>query len=847
MVHRLALGLSLVIACGGDSAGIDTEGSSTGTGPGSGSAGVTTRGSAEGSSTQTTAADATATDTDTDTGGPGEPGGMVWTFETQAVGGVVEDAPLPEGGDVMGALRFIDGQRKGRIAARSGMGQLRVEHAAQTDFGDASFRVEATVRTPYAGPRDGNVLLTRGDARGYALLVREGLLVWRVWSEAGTTEVSSTVQVSDDRWHQVTALRDRDAQALVLVVDGHDVARMPDGLGDLSEDGALSVFMPFQGSLDRLALLPGLVDVPEPTPQWDARPVFVGSQDPGYTSFRIPAIVRTEDGTLVAFAEGRVDAECDFGEIHVVSKRSLDDGETWSDLQVIARAGDGKAGNPTPIADGSRIALMVLETPCETGSGCSCNGAQRHSLYLSDDAGQTWTDREEITADVTRKGWGGVLLGPGSGIRLERGPDAGRLVVTAKHGAQSHLLVSDDHGASWSIGAEDTTTPISVNETTAAELSDGRVLINARYQRSLEQQEAEAGQGFRSLGHVDTDGGYPDRPTFARTARFPGPVVHGSMLYREGSERLGDEARLLFSFPAGEYGTNAGRRHDLRLYSSFDDGQTWERSRRAYPGWAAYSDLVALADGRIGVIVEGNSTFGPTLEAYAQLRLLRFAPEWLDHASLATYTFEGDSLEGAGGFSLPLTAQGGAVFVQGEHDSTALHLGGGAHACTGPTHNAFDFGGRDSFAVEVSFRTEAHASGGAVQSGALVTKTAVGTEPAWWLRVEDGQVRFLMSQCPGAQINCGLIEGACALLTSCENAAVSGGAVSDGQWHHVRVVRDAVAEELVLTVDDEVVATSPASMRGIVVNEEPLCVGAFNGGSRAFAGDIDHVRVELVD
>lgn len=846
MVRRLALGVSLLVACGDDASQVETSssGSSSTTGP---SSTASTSGDAEGSTTETTAVDSTAADTET--GGPSSPSGLVWTFEDQAVGGEVADAPLPEGGAVEGSLRFVDGQRKGTVAARSGAGQLRVEDAAEADFGDLSFRVEATVRTPYAGPggSDANVLVTRGDARGYALLVREGLLVWRAWSEAGTVEVSSAVPVSDDRWHQVTAVRDREAQELVLVVDGYDVARAPDDLGDLSEDGELSVFLPFYGSLDRLALLPGRVDVPAPTPEWDARPLFVGSQEPGYTAFRIPAIVQTEDGTVVAFAEGRVDAECDFGEIHVVSKRSLDGGETWSDLQVVATLGDGKAGNPIPIADGNRIALMVLETPCDTGSGCSCNGAQRHALYLSDDAGQTWSDREEITDDVTREGWGGVLLGPGSGIRLERGPDAGRLVVTAKHGTQSHLLVSDDHGASWSIGAEDTTNPISVNETTAAELSDGRILVNARYQRSLEQQEAEAGQGFRSLGHVATDGSYPDRPTFARTARFPGPVVHGAMLYREGSERLGDATRLLFSFPAGEYGTNAGRRHDLRVYSSFDDGQSWERSRRAFPGWAAYSDLVALEDGRVGVIVEGNGTFGPMLGAYAQIRLLRFAPEWLDHASLATYTFEGESLEGAGGFSLPLSLQGGASFVQGEHDSTALHLEGGAHACTGATRNALDFGQRDSFAIEVSFRTEAHGSGGAVESGALVTKTAVGTTPAWWLRVEDGQVRFLMSQCPGAQINCGLIANVCDSLTSCENAAVSGGAVSDGQWHHVRVVRDAVAEQLVLEIDDEVVATSPASAHGIVINEEPLCVGAFDGGSRAFEGDIDHVRVELVD
>jgi len=33
----------------------------------------------------------------------------------------------------------------------------------------------------------------------------------------------------------------------------------------------------------------------------------------------------------------------------------------------------------------------------------------------------------------------------------------------------------------------------------------------------------------------------------------------------------------------------------------------------------------------------------------------------------------------------------------------------------------------------------------------------------------------------------------------------------------------------------------------VVKNEEPLCIGAFSGGTRAFEGDIDGVRMELLD
>ncbi|MEZ4449742.1 MAG: exo-alpha-sialidase [Nannocystaceae bacterium] len=880
----LALDLALAAGCNGGDAGTcageacgATSSSGGGESTSSGSTGATSGCEPTAGCTATTSAtgEATTAATTSGTRGTGEtetgeepPKGVRWDFEGETPGQSAVDVPLREGGVVAGALPFVAGQQPGSVAARGRDGILVLEDAAAVDFGaDDSFRVELTVRSARHG-QDGEAgaatVVTRGDpgGDGFAVRVRDGRMVFQTWSKGQISEVVSGARVSDDRWHQVSAIRDRDAGELILVVDGYDVAHAVDASGDLSSSAPLHLLgrgddERLWGALDLLAVVPGRVDAPAPTPEWDDREVFVAGVDKAegthYAGFRIPAIVRLADGTLLAFAEGRVQATCDFGEIHVVSKRSDDGGQTWSPMKIVAKSGKGKAGNPIPIADGDRVALMVLETPCEEGSGCSCSGGQRFSIYRSDDAGDTWTPREEITADVTKDGWGGVLLGPGSGIRLERGPSAGTLVVTAKHGGSAHLLASDDHGETWRIAAEESTSPLPVNETTAAELSDGRVLVNARYQRSLEQEEMEQELGFRHVGHVDTEWSYADDPTFSRTDQFRGPVVHGALLHRTGGVRHGDEARLLFSFPSGQHGTASGRRQDLRVHVSRDDGETWSRPRRAIGGWAAYSDLVDLADGRIGALYEGGAPLGPTFDPYRELHLLRVRPEWLDHAALVTYTFEelavGDpisGLAGAGGWKLGLKPKGALQAVAGEHHSTAIRFEEGAYACTGATGGALDFGRRDAFAVDVTFRTTAHASGGAQGSGALVTKTAVNTTPAWWLRVEDGHLRFLMSLCPGAQINCGLVEGACDLLTQCENFGVSGGpVVSDGAWHHARVLRDAVGERLVLEVDGEVVAESAAPIHGIAINEAPLCLGAFAGGSRIFEGEIDDARIEL--
>ncbi|MCA9684829.1 MAG: exo-alpha-sialidase, partial [Myxococcales bacterium] len=624
-----------------------------------------------------------------------------WTFEGERLGGAVSDGPVSEGGVVEGTLAWIPGQRRETIAARGGEGMIVLDPAKLDFAADDDFRVEARFRTGAHG-RSGEAgrgpLAGRGDAaQGWALAVVDGHLRFSIWSGGESAVLTSPALVADDRFHQVTAMRDAAAGTLALVIDGHDVATGSDVAGALDTTAPLLLLGAADGArlhgfVDEIAVVPGpLPTLPTATPEWDDRPVFTAGVDQvqgfGYAAFRIPSVVTLGDGTLLAFAEGRVDQECDFGRIHVVMKRSDDGGDSWGPLRLVATEpitnGSGKAGNPIPVADGDRVALMVLETPCESGSACSCSGEQHFALYRSDDRGDSWTAREEITADVTQAGWGGVLLGPGSGFVMRGGSNPGRLVIPAKHGGSSHLLISDDHGESWSVGASGDS-PLAVNESTAAELSDGRILINARYQRSLDQQIQEQGLGFRLVGHVAGDGdwSYADDPTFFRESLFPGPVVHAALLSRSKGALFGEEARILFSYPAGEFGTSAGRRRDLRIYVSRDDGESWARTHRAIGNSAAYSDLTNLGDGRGGMLYEGGHELGPSLDAYRRVHFMRFRPEWLDHAALATYGFEElavdatpTQLAGAGGFPLDLAVQGTLTAVAGRHDSsTALRF-----------------------------------------------------------------------------------------------------------------------------------------------------------------------------
>lgn len=86
----------------------------------------------------------------------------------------------------------------------------------------------------------------------------------------------------------------------------------------------------------------------------------------GYAVYRIPAVVRTRPGTLLAFAEGRRGGAQDSGDIDVVLRRSADGGCTWDPLTVVAAGHGDTRGNPAPVVD-PRTGTVVLVTCGNSG------------------------------------------------------------------------------------------------------------------------------------------------------------------------------------------------------------------------------------------------------------------------------------------------------------------------------------------------------------------------------------------------------------------------------------------------------------------------------------------------
>lgn len=350
--------------------------------------------------------------------------------------------------------------------------------------------------------------------------------------------------------------------------------------------------------------------VPTEEPMTDPPSVLFSSGQFGHHTYRIPALVDTPHG-LVVFVEGRRSGAGDAGEIELIARRSPDGGRTWSEPVVVAGRPGYTWGNPAPVVVNDEIVLLSCTNGANADETAICRGTvsaehtrrvQVQRIGLPD---LTAGPPSDITSTVKSPGWGWYATGPGHALRLRRGPFAGRLVVAANHSIvaeadlpsrySGHLLLSDDDGDTWRIGAVEPGTPTlsGPNESCAAELGDGEIVVTIRNQA---QGPGQVSRGlFRSA-----DGGITG--TLAAQPEIAMPRVQASITTLTGPD--GNE-HLVLCGPS-----DPDRRARLALRRSADGGRTWGAPLVVAPGPAAYSDLAVSGDGRLHVVWECGET-GP--------------------------------------------------------------------------------------------------------------------------------------------------------------------------------------------------------------------------------------------
>jgi sialidase-1 len=321
-----------------------------------------------------------------------------------------------------------------------------------------------------------------------------------------------------------------------------------------------------------------------------------------YHSFRIPSIIRTNAGTLIAFAEGRVCTASDYGNINLVYKRSFDHGVSWGPLQEVVGAGQGTWGNPTAVVDADTGTIWLFlswnaEDKSEKGDPNPCDGSPTSAvgpgdrpvkMTASTDDGGHWTTPVDLTTDTQPPGMAWDAVGPGVGIQVTVGTSPGRLVVPAT----GRNIYSDDQGASWTFAP----VPDGTGEATIVELSTGELLRN---DRAVKNVWDTAKRRWLSRGTIA--GGFED---FFPHGDLLDPRVEGASLRYSVHPH-----RLVFLNPASTVG-----RCKMRVRLSYDDGVTWPLSRQLRdeaPTDAqceldpdGYSSLARTADSHIGALAE---------------------------------------------------------------------------------------------------------------------------------------------------------------------------------------------------------------------------------------------------
>jgi len=330
--------------------------------------------------------------------------------------------------------------------------------------------------------------------------------------------------------------------------------------------------------------------------------------DDGSHSYRIPGLVRSNSGTLIAVYDIRREHCRDLpAKIDVGLQRSKDNGQTWSPMETAmtaaslgARYAAGGIGDPAVLVDRKtgRIWIAALWAHGDIGWASSKPGLSPEDtgqllVTFSDDDGATWAPLRNLTPGVKNPAWRLCFVSPGSGICTQDGALVFAAMFRAADGGETQgksfatILSSRDHGNTWQIGAG---AKIDTTESQVVELADGTLMLNARDDRGASRTVMTT----RDLGatwkaHATDRSALEDPVCMASLLRWVHPQ-HGDL--------------LLFSNPA-----STSKRHNMTLKISLDQGVSWpaklHRLYDARPG-SGYSCLSAAGPDHVGVLYEGR-------------------------------------------------------------------------------------------------------------------------------------------------------------------------------------------------------------------------------------------------
>ncbi len=332
--------------------------------------------------------------------------------------------------------------------------------------------------------------------------------------------------------------------------------------------------------------------------------------DDGAAAFRIPGLVTTNKGTLLAVYDVRYNNSVDLQEhIDIGLSRSTDGGQTWEKMRLPIAFGEegglpaaqNGVGDPSILVDTQTNTVFIVAAWTHgmgnqrawwsSYPGMGKNETAQLVIAKSTDDGQTWSAPVNLTEQVKRPEWYFLLQGPGRGITTSDGT----LVFPIQYIGQDRIpnagiMYSRDRGKTWKIHNHART---NTTESQVAEVEPGVLMLNMRDNRG----------GSRAV-YTTTDLGKTWKEHESSRTALIEPVCMASLISVKAEDNCLGKDLLIFSNP-----NSTSSRDKMTIKISLDGGQTWPLEHQLLldegESWG-YSCLTMIDRETIGILYESS-------------------------------------------------------------------------------------------------------------------------------------------------------------------------------------------------------------------------------------------------